>query len=109
MTFPYEIAVWRKADVPDYYGGVVEGYELAANAPMWANITQASDGQVALFGGTPNNALYDVTVNYREDFTWMQGDLIDCRFGKLAVESIVEDVRMRKITIRANRLTYDTI
>jgi hypothetical protein len=106
MTYTEQIIVWQVNEVPDYYGGVYEALVPATGAPTWADIQQASGNQVSILGGTPTEGVFNLLVNTKDGFTWKQGLVVQSRFGYIAIESISEDYRKRRISLQGNIVSF---
>jgi hypothetical protein len=107
LTHTEQIAVFIPSLTPDYYGGVYESYIPATGAPTWATIRQSSGNQIGFLSGSPTESRFDIDVNDKDGWIWLQGQIIDSRFGYISVDSISEGQRKRTIRLSGNITTMD--
>lgn len=105
MTHTEQILVYKYVAVDDGFGGWLPGTPtLEANAPTWATIQQVSGDDLTLSERFATNMQFDVTCNWRDDYTWQRDCFIVSRFGNLDIDGITEQVRKRTMKLRALRI-----
>jgi len=99
MAFTEQITVYKQVKVANNSGGFTTTNVIQDNAPTWADIQQTS-GDVNQFSTRDElQRVYAITCNYRADFTWDNDMYVVSRFGNLQVNSVVEDVRKKRVEI----------
>ena len=101
MTHTEQIAVYRYKKADDGFGEYIPATpELLTNAPTYATIQQVSGDDLIISERLASNLQFDVTVNWRDDFSWQRDCFIVSRFGNLDIDGITETKRKRTMQLR---------
>lgn len=105
MIHSEEIQVFIYTKEPNLSGGFVQTDPvLKTLAPTWATIEPVSGNDTIVNTRKTTESVFDVTVNYRSDFTWDRTMFITTRFGNLDIINIQEGTRKRTVKLTGVRI-----
>lgn len=100
MTHTEQIEVYQFTKAPDGYGGFTQTTAVqVTDAPTWATIEQTDGDDVLISERLATESIFEITCNWKYDYTWKRDYFIVSRFGNIQITNIQETRRKREVTL----------